>query len=239
VPGIVGPQPPEAMAVVARRADEIGAPLSIHGRDWRASRGGERLVVEVGSRSLDLPLPALVGCHQIDNAGLAVACALALGELTPDEGAIAAGLRGARWPARLQRLLRGPLVERLPAESELWLDGGHNPAAGQALAASLNGADRRPLHLVVGMLNTKDETGFLRPLAPLAGSVHTVPVPDEPASRDPIEAAAAAARAGIAATPAPDVASALAAIVAAARDPVRVLVCGSLYLAGHVLRENA
>ena len=134
-----------------------------------------------------------------------MACALALGDLAPDDGAIAEGLRTARWPARLQRLTRGPLVERLPATCELWLDGGHNPAAGQALAASLNGPDRRPLHLVVGMLNTKDEPGFLRPLAPLAKSVHTVPVPDEPASRDPIEAAAEAARLGIAATPAPDV----------------------------------
>jgi dihydrofolate synthase/folylpolyglutamate synthase len=143
------------------------------------------------------------------------------------------------WPARLQRLVRGPLVARLPADSELWLDGGHNPAAGEALAASLNGADRRPLHLIVGMLNTKDEPGFLRPLAPLARSVHTVPVPDEPASRDPFEAAAEVARLGIAATPAPDVASALGAIAAAEVEPARVLVCGSLYLAGHVLRENA
>jgi dihydrofolate synthase/folylpolyglutamate synthase len=239
VPCIVGPQPPEVLAVIERRAGEIGAPLSVHGRDWRASRAGDRMIVEAGNRPRDLPLPILVGCHQIDNAGLAVACALALGDLAPDDGAIAEGLRTARWPARLQRLTRGPLVERLPATSELWLDGGHNPAAGQALAASLNGPDRRPLHLVVGMLNTKDEPGFLRPLAPLAKSVHTVPVPDEPASRDPIEAAAEAARLGIAATPAPDVTSALGAIAAVEPDPARVLVCGSLYLAGHVLRENA
>lgn len=239
VPCIVGPQLPEVLAVIERRAREIGAPLSLHGRDWRATRVGDRLIVEAGDRPRDLPLPALVGCHQIDNAGLAVASALALGELAPDERAIAAGLGTARWPARLQRLTRGPLVERLPAASELWLDGGHNPAAGQALAASLNGPDRRPLHLVVGMLNTKDEPGFLRPLAPLATSVHTVPVPDEAASRDPIEAAAEAARLGIAATPAPDVTSALGSIAAAERDPARVLVCGSLYLAGHVLRENA
>jgi dihydrofolate synthase / folylpolyglutamate synthase len=238
VPCIVGPQPPEAIAVIARRGDEIGAPLSIHGRDWRAARVGDRVVVEVGGVARDLPLPALVGCHQIDNAGLAVACALALGDLAPDDGAIALGLRTARWPARLQRLTRGPLVERLPETFELWLDGGHNPAAGQALAASLNGADRRPLHLVVGMLRTKDEPGFLRPLAPLATSVHTVPVPDEPASRDPIEAAAEAASLGIAARPAPDVTTALGAI-AAGPKPARVLVCGSLYLAGHVLRENA
>jgi dihydrofolate synthase / folylpolyglutamate synthase len=239
VPCIVGPQPPEALAVIERRAGQIGAPLSVHGRDWRANRVGDRLTVEAGGRPRDLPLPILIGCHQIDNAGLAVACALALGDLAPDEGAIAEGLRAARWPARLQRLTRGPLPERLPPSSELWLDGGHNPAAGQALALTLNGPDRRPLHLVVGMLNTKDEAGFLRPLAPLAKSVHTVPVPDEPASRDPIEAAAEAARLGIAATPAPDVASALGAIAAAEPDSARVLVCGSLYLAGHILRENA
>jgi dihydrofolate synthase/folylpolyglutamate synthase len=239
VPCIVGPQPPEASAVIARRAAEIGAPLCVHGLDWRATRIGDRLIVEAAGRTRDLPLPALVGCHQIDNAGLAVVCALALGELAPDDTAIAQGLRNAVWPARLQRLTRGPLVERLPATCELWLDGGHNPAAGQVLAASLNGAEARPLHLVVGMLKTKDEPGFLRPLAPLAKSVHTVPVPDEPASRDPIEAAAEVASIGIAATPAPNVISALTAIAATEPEPARVLVCGSLYLAGHVLRENA
>jgi dihydrofolate synthase / folylpolyglutamate synthase len=239
VPCIVGPQPPEALAVIEQRAGDLGAPLGVHGQDWRAFRAGDRLVTEIGGATCERPLPVLAGCHQIDNAGLAVACALALGELAPDDVAIAQGLRSAVWPARLQRLTRGPLVERLPAACELWLDGGHNPAAGEALAASLNGVDPRPLHLVVGMLNTKDEAGFLRPLAPLARSVRTVPVPDEPASRDPIEAAALARALGIAATPASDVTSALGAIAAAAPEPGRVLVCGSLYLAGHVLRENA
>jgi dihydrofolate synthase/folylpolyglutamate synthase len=239
VPCIVGRQPPEALAVIERRARAVGAPLSVHGRDWATAQVGERLVVQVGGATWDLPLPALAGRHQIDNAGLAVACALALGELAPDERAMAQGLRTVEWPGRLQRLTRGRLVERLPASCELWLDGGHNPAAGEALAASLNGAGGHPLHLVVGMLNTKDEAGFLRPLAPLARSVHTVPVPDEPASRDPVEAAAGAMRLGIPARPAPDVASALRAIGAAEADAARVLVCGSLYLAGHVLRENA
>lgn len=239
VPCIVGPQPPAAIAVIEQRARAIGAPLTVHGCDWRARRVGARLVVEIGGVSRDLPLPVLFGCHQIDNAGLAVACAVALGELAPDDRAIAQGLSTAEWPGRLQRLTRGPLIERLPAVTELWLDGGHNPAAGQALAASLNGADRRPLHLVVGMLSTKDEMGFLRPLAPLARTIHTVPVPDEPASRDPIEAAAEARRAGLTAMPAPDVASALAAVADAEPEPARILVCGSLYLAGHVLRENA
>jgi dihydrofolate synthase/folylpolyglutamate synthase len=238
-PCVVGPQPSAAIAVIEQRARAIGAPLMVHGRDWHARRIGARLVVEVGGVRRDLPLPALLGCHQIDNAGLAVACAAALGDLAPEDRAIAQGLPTAEWPGRLQRLTRGPLLERLPAVTELWLDGGHNPAAGQALAASLNGADRRPLHLIVGMLSTKDEMGFLRPLAPLARTIHTVPVPDEPASRDPIEAAAEARRAGLSAMPAPDVASALAAIADAEPEPAHILVCGSLYLAGHVLRENA
>jgi dihydrofolate synthase / folylpolyglutamate synthase len=239
VPCIVGPQPPEVLAVIEQRAHALGAPLCVHGRDWTAARVGDRLKVSSADAACDLPLPALAGCHQIDNAGLAVVCALALGELALGEQAIAHGLQSAVWPARLQRLMSGPLLQRLPAGCELWLDGGHNPAAGEALAASLNGPDARPLHLVVGMLDTKDEAGFLRPLAPLARSLHTVPVPDEPASRDPVEAAALARRLGIAATPAPDLASALSAIAAADPQPARVLVCGSLYLAGHVLREHA
>ena len=140
--------------------------------------------------------------------------------------------RSYLWPSRPSR--------PLSPGWQLWLDGGHNPAAGQALAASLNGAaaDPRPLHLIVGMLSTKDERGFLEPLAPLARSITTVPVPDEPASRDPVEAAAAAMRLGLPATPARDLPAALRAIAAAEPGPARVLVCGSLYLAGHVLREN-
>ncbi|HEX5796175.1 MAG TPA: hypothetical protein VFY19_10045, partial [Geminicoccaceae bacterium] len=107
---IVGPQVPAALAVIEARAAEIGAPLVVHGRDWRAWRTGERLQVDVEGRRLDLPLPALPGCHQIDNGGLAVACALALGELAPAEEAIATGLRKVHWPARLQLLGRGPLA---------------------------------------------------------------------------------------------------------------------------------
>ena len=237
---VLGPQPPEALDVIEARAAEVGAPLTVHARDWQASRTTDRLLVRIGGRTLDLPLPALPGCHQIDNAGLAVTAALALAELEPAPAAIAAGLREVRWPARLQLLQRGPLVELLPAGWRLWLDGGHNPAAAQALAASLRGpeTDPRPLHLIVGMLTTKDERGFLTALAPLAGSITTVPVPDEPASRDPVEAAALAAELGWRARPARDLENALRAIVAAAPEPSRVLICGSLYLAGHVLRSN-
>ena len=237
VPCIVGPQPAEALAVIEARAAEIGAPLQIHGRDWRARRTGEGLRVENGATDLDLPLPALAGAHQIDNAGLAVTCALALGDLTPGPDAIATGLRTVDWPARLQRLARGPLIDLLPPDWALWLDGGHNPAAAQALADSLKDQDPRPWHLIVGMLRTKDQEGFLAPLAPLARSIWTVPVPDENASWDAAAAARALHEAGIPASAAGSVDEAIAAI---ARDghPCRVLICGSLYLAGHVLRDN-
>ncbi len=239
VPCIVGPQPEDSLAVIAARAAEIGAPLIIHGRDWLARRSADRLLVASGARSLDLPLPALVGAHQIDHAGLAVTLALALGDLAPRRAAIAAGLRGAQWPARLQRLAHGPLLDLLPAGSALWLDGGHNPGAAQALAESLQDHDPRPWHLVVGMLRTKDQRGFLAPLVPLARSIRTVPVPDEEASWDPLAAAEWLRGSGVAATPQASVAGALAALAEAETEPVRVLICGSLYLAGHVLRDNA
>jgi dihydrofolate synthase / folylpolyglutamate synthase len=239
VPCIVGPQPAEALAVILAHAAELGAPLQIHGRDWLARRAGDRLLVESEAGRLDLPLPVLAGAHQIDNAGLAVTCALALGDLAPRRAAIAAGLRTARWPARLQHLARGPLVDLLPAGSALWLDGGHNPAAACALADGLKNHDPRPWHLIVGMLKTKDHRGFLAPLAPLTCSIRTVPVPDEPASWDPVAAADWLRETGADATPAASVDAALAALVEADPQPLRVLICGSLYLAGHVLRDNA
>jgi dihydrofolate synthase/folylpolyglutamate synthase len=244
VPCMVGPQPAEALAVIEARAAEIGAPLQIHGRDWQAWRSGDRLRVESRDSALDLPLPVLVGAHQIDNAGLAVACALALGDPAPNPAAIAAGLRAASWPARLQRLERGPLLDLLPAGSALWLDGGHNPAAGHALADSLRAhslgnSDPRPWHLIVGMRKAKDQHGFLAPLAPLVGSIRTVPVPDEATSWDSLAAAERLRDEGVAATSAASVGDALAALLRAEPGPLRVLICGSLYLAGEVLRDNA
>jgi dihydrofolate synthase/folylpolyglutamate synthase len=238
VPCVVGPQAPEALAVIEARAAELNLPLQVHGRDWIARRAGDRLRVETGGRSLDLPLPALSGCHQIDNAGLAVVSALALGRLAPRPEALAQGLREVSWPARLQRIERGTLLELLPSRIELWLDGGHNPAAGAALAASMGGIDARPLHLIVGMLNTKDERGFLQPFAGLGRSVQTVPVPDEAASRDAADAAEQARALGLRAEAAPDVRTALARIASAEPGAARILICGSLYLAGHVLRQN-
>jgi dihydrofolate synthase/folylpolyglutamate synthase len=235
---IVGPQPAEALAVIEARAAEIGAPLQIHGRDWRARRADDRLRVENGEAGLDLPLPALAGAHQIDNAGLAVTCALALGDLTLGPDAIATGLCTVEWPARLQRLARGPLIDLLPPDWALWLDGGHNPAAAQALADSLKDQDPRPWNLIVGMLRTKDQRGFLAPLAPLARSIRTVPVPDEPASWDAAAAADWLRASGALARPEASVDAALASLAETEPRPARVLICGSLYLAGHVLRDN-
>jgi dihydrofolate synthase/folylpolyglutamate synthase len=240
VPAIVGPQRPEAQAVLDRRAAEIGALIVAHGRDWSMRDEGEQLVLREGDREARWPRPSLAGVHQSENAGLAIMAAHRLGALSPDDAAIADGLRRARWAARLQRLTQGPLASGLPPGSELWLDGGHNPAAGEVLARSLPAITRgRPLHLVVGMLNSKDLPHFAEPLARIAASIHTVPVPDEAASRDPGEAAQELAAVGIAAKPALSVGEAVANLSASlAAHPGVVLVCGSLYLAGHVLRGN-
>lgn len=239
VPAVLGPQRPEALGVIEARAAAIGAPLLRHGIEWDAALVEGGLRVRLGERRLDLPPPALPGSHQIDNAGLAAVAALQLAEARLDGAALAAGLQAARWPARLQRLAQGPMLDGLPEGCALWLDGGHNPAAGRALADTFRAtAAGRPLHLVVGMLSTKDLAQFLSPLAPLARSLRFVPVPDEPLGRDP-EASAATARAlGAQAVAAPSALAAVRAIIASEAPPYDLLVCGSLYLAGSVLREH-
>ncbi len=233
VPCVVGPQRPEALAVIEARAAALGAPLHVSGRDWLAWEERGRLVFQDVRGLVDLPRPNLPGPHQIDNAGAAVAALRALGQ---GEEALAAAVSRAEWPARMQRLTRGPLVRAAP-EAELWLDGGHNPAAGEALAATLAAMPARPTHLVCGMLNTKDVGGFLRPLAPHAARLHAVSIPEAAATLPAAATAAAAAEAGIAAAEAADVAAAVAAI-AAAEARARIVICGSLYLAGTVLRDN-
>ncbi|MDH3661501.1 MAG: Mur ligase family protein, partial [Alphaproteobacteria bacterium] len=177
-PGVaaaLGPQEPEALEAIQARAEQIDVPLILHGRDWSAERKGGRLGVHVQDAAFDLPLPALEGEHQIENAGLAVVAARMLGDLSPSHRAMAFGLKSARWSARLEALSTGPLADRLPKGSSLWLDGGHNPAAGEALAAFFEEPDPRPLHLVIGMINTKDSKGFLAPMVPIAAMLHAVP----------------------------------------------------------------
>jgi dihydrofolate synthase/folylpolyglutamate synthase len=238
VPAVIGPQPKEAEAVIASRAGELGAPLSLWGRDWscEASEGDMRFS---GVRwRLDLPLPALPGAHQIANAGAAIACLEQLREFRVTPEAIARGLRNIEWPARLQRLMRGPLVEAALPGWELWLDGGHNPGAGAVLADTIAGWRDLPLYLVVGMLNTKDAAGFLAPLAPYAKALAGVTIPGEQNPLPPDAIAAAARSVGMSATTAASVADALAEFSSQAASPARILICGSLHFAGTVLAAN-
>jgi dihydrofolate synthase / folylpolyglutamate synthase len=231
VPCVVGPQTDEGLTAIENRAARLGSPLMVRGQHWHAYADRGRMVFQDENGLLDLPLPNLPGPHQIDNAGAAL---MALRHL--DLGDPEAAVTRAEWPARMQRLRRGPLVVLAPGV-ELWLDGGHNPAGGQAIAATLADMPARPTHAICGMLNTKDIAGYLRPLAPHLAGLHAVSIPGEANTLPAAVTATAARAAGIVATEADSVADALADITRA--DPAaRVLICGSLYLAGSVLREN-
>jgi len=234
VPCIVGPQEDEALDVIEARANRLGAPLFVYGQHWHITQERDRLVYQDEMGLLDLPLPSLIGAHQIQNGGIALA---ALRALEMDEAACEAALTRPSWPARMQRLRLGPLIE-VAQQGELWLDGGHNASAGLALAEALTRLPKRQLHLICGMLNTKDVTGYLRPLVPLAESLHAVSVPGEVATLPASETCAAAQNVGMTAFEATSTAAAVAEIVAQAPN-ARILICGSLYLAGNVLRENS
>ena len=237
-PAVLAPQPPEAEAVLEERARALEAPLFRAGREWRIAATETGLRYE-GRRwpRLDLPPPGLAGPHQYVNAGTALACLDRLEGFAIDEAALARGLLAVDWPARLQRLAEGRLAALLPPGFELWLDGAHNEGGGAALAAMARQWRDRPLHLVFGMLASHDARAFLAPLAPYVASLSAVAIPGEAGSLG-AEAAAAAARAlGIAAEPCAGIAAAVER-AAAGTGPARVLICGSLYLAGRVLAEN-
>ena len=233
IPVIVGPQHPDGLAVIEATATRMGAPVLAHGQHWQVWEERGRLIYQDENGLLDLPLPNLPGPHQIQNAGAALT---ALRHLGYDDAACEAAVTRAEWPARMQRLRQGPLVELAP-KLELWLDGGHNPAGGEAIAATLARMPARPTYLICGMLNTKDVTGYMRPLAPQVTRLHAVSIPGEKNTLTAEATRDAAQSAGIDANIAASVADALSTIAAA--DPqARVLICGSLYLAGHILREN-
>ena len=233
VPVIVGPQEADGLAVIEARAARLGAPVLAYGQHWTASADRGRLIYQDDTGLLDLPLPNLPGPHQVQNAGAAIAALRFLGR---DEAACEAAVTRAEWPARMQRLRVGPLVDMAP-QVELWLDGGHNPAGAVAVAATLAQMPARDTHLICGMLNTKDVAGYMRPLAPHVTRLHAVQIPGETNTLPDDVTCAAAVGAGIPAVAAASVADALAEIVATAPQ-ARVLICGSLYLAGFVLREN-
>jgi dihydrofolate synthase/folylpolyglutamate synthase len=233
VPCVVGPQKPEGLEVIEARAERLGAPLLAYGQQWHVGTENGRLIYQDEQGLLDLPPPNLPGPHQIMNAGAALA---ALRHLGADEAACEAAVTKAFWPARMQRLKTGPLVEAA-GDSDLWLDGGHNPAAGEAIAATLAQMPKRETHLICGMLNTKDIGGYLRPLAPHVASLHAVSIPGEANTLPADVTAAAATKAGIIAHEAHSVSEALADIRAQNKES-RILICGSLYLAGNILRSN-
>lgn len=234
VPVVTGRQKPEVLEVFTRMAAERGAPLLARDRDWSVSAVADGLDYADQHGSLSLPWPSLAGPHQYDNAGIAVAALRASGLMIPDR-AFATGLARAEWAGRMQRL-RGPLAGLLPAGWELWLDGAHNPGAGEALAQHLPAWTDRPLHLVVGMKQGKDAAEFLKPILPFADSVWAVAEPGQHLAlsvEDVITASGGAARAGGTAA---EALRELAAI--APTGPARVLICGSLYLAGALLRQG-
>jgi len=241
-PAVVAPQPPEAAAVFDAKALELGIEQHCFGREWQVDRDGDAMVFRDGAGERRLPLPGLAGRHQIDNAGAAIACLKYLRDFGIDDNAIKRGLREVHWPARLQRLIKGPLAAMLPAGWELWLDGAHNASGGEAMSLMAadwaDGAGALPLYLIAGSLSTHDPLGLLRPLAPYVSAVRTVIVPGDHKTLPAEAVAESAQQAGISAKAADGVNDALADIVATSKSPARVLICGSLYLAGSVLGEN-
>ena len=233
IPCIVGPQQDEALEVIEYTAARLGAPLPVHGRHWHVHEENGRLVYQDDTGLRDLPLPNLLGAHQIQNAGAALAV---LRHLQMGDAAYEAAVTKAEWPARMQRLKTGPLIEQAP-QAELWLDGGHNAAAGIALADVLSKLPQKPTHMICGMLNTKDVTGYLAPLAAHASTLTGVSIPGEANTLGAEDTAAAAAQVNLPASTAKGVAEALRAITKK-YPQARVLICGSLYLAGNILREN-
>ena len=234
VPVAIGAQPPAAEGALLAAAARVGAPARLRGRDWNIVADGDGLRFTDPAGALRLPPPSLLGPHQHDNAGIAIAALRATSFGLPAP-AFARGLTSAAWPARLQRLT-GRLARLLPRGWKLWLDGGHNPGAAAALAAQIDLWRDRPTHLVIGMKQAKDTGAFLLPLLPRAASVWAVAEPDQHLALPVaaiVDAANGAARAG------PRVEDALRGIARGGGSPGRVLICGSLYLAGEVLKLDA
>ncbi len=230
---IVGPQQDEALDVIEAKAGEVGATCKIYGQHWHVWEENGRLVYQDENGLLDLPMPALIGAHQVQNAGIAIATLRYLGK---DDVAFEGAMLNANWPARMQKLRHGPLIDAA-GDAEIWLDGGHNKAAGYALAEALGRLPDRNLYLVVGMLNTKDATGYMEPLKTRTDKLYGVSIPGESATLSAQETVEAAREVGFDAQEATDFETAVADIVKT--DPTaRILICGSLYLAGNVLQLN-
>lgn len=240
-PAVIGQQAPAARRMLEARAIEVGAPTFVQGADWDAFSISGRLIYQDEDGALDFGPPALAGVHQFANAGLAIA-ALRAANAPVSEEAISRGLANARWPARLQRLTEGPIVAsaRAAGAFEVFLDGAHNPHAAYALAASLaamNSARAVPLAMVVGMQATKDAANFFVPFKSLSPTIVAVQA-DHRGAASADEIVAAAARSGLSAITATSLSDAARVAAARAGGPARLIIAGSLYLAGEVLKEN-
>jgi dihydrofolate synthase/folylpolyglutamate synthase len=242
VPAIVAEQFPEAAAVIEREAKRLRAPLHVAGQDWHVNIERGRLVYQDERGLMDLAAPKLFGRHQFDNAGLAIATLRAQNAFRIEPAAFEAGVVNAEWPARMQRLASGALVEQLPAGSELWLDGGHNAEGGRVAAAALGDLEERvsrPLVVVAGMMANKDAGAFLANFTGLTRHIIAVPIPDNEGAMPPDRLVDAARQLGMRVETAGNVEAALRSLARLAYEvPPRILITGSLYLAGHVLAAN-
>ena len=243
VPVVIGPQSEIALAVLRETAEKLAAPAYIYNEGWFCAATDAGWNYHGASGLFNFPMPALEGVHQIANAATAVACLDLLEDFTVTPEQISEGLATVEWPARMQRLTKGKLALELPPQVEIWLDGGHNPAAGEQIAKTFrlwNAADPKPTYMIAGMLNTKDQKSFFRELADIIEKGHCIAIPGEAATTPAADLAAYARAAGINATEKASLDEAVAALVPdLAGKPCRLLITGSLYLAGQILRENS
>ncbi len=243
VPAVMAKQEhPEAEKIIEQKAARLGIPLIASGQHFHSYEENGRLIFQDEDGLMDLPLPMLPGRHQHDNAGTAIAALRAAGFGTLPASAYEHGIANAIWPARLQRLTTGTLTTLIPADSELWLDGGHNPDGGNVLAAAMAEFGQhipRPLVMIVGMLGTKDSAAFLMSFAGLATELIAVPIPSQKVARSREEVASLARSAGIHADVSEGFEEALRNLKSRSWPLApRILITGSLYLAGEVLAAN-
>ena len=243
VPAIIGPQTNEALNVIKRRALELGSSAYIFGEDWNISPANNQLIFKMGSKSCIVPRPNLLGDHQIQNAGCALASVKLLnGQFPVSPQEIDMGLVSINWPARLQKLKEGNLIENLLEDVEIWIDGGHNQDAAKAIASTLRDwrtASREiSIHMVFGALNNRCPQNFLQYFTNVIDTIRAVDIPGETNALSALEIETAARECGLKAYSAKGISPAITDIISNSGGKRRILICGSLYLAGAVLREN-
>ena len=243
VPAIIGPQTNEALNVIKKRALELGSSAYIFGEDWNISPANNQLMFKMGSKSSIVPRPNLLGDHQIQNAGCALASVKLLnGQFPVSPQEIDMGLVSINWPARLQKLKEGNLIENLLEDVEIWIDGGHNQDAAKAIASTLRdwrtASPEISIHMVFGALNNRCPQNFLQYFTNVIDTIRAVDIPGETNALSALEIETAARECGLKAYPAKGISPAITDIISNSSGKRRILICGSLYLAGAVLREN-